>query len=236
MRLWDTYVDEADRSVLEAGGFGRDRGAGLHPALLIVDVTYGFAGDEPGDHPEQLHQYPTYCGPSGWPAVAEMERLTAKARARRLPIFYTVIDPGLASRDVAVKGEVLNAPALRLGAKGADIVAPLAPREGEVVLTKLKPSAFFGTPLASLLVQRGVDTLIVVGCTTSGCVRATVVDAFSNNFRAIVPEEAVFDRGRTSHAVSLFDMHQKYADVVPVSDVLTVLDAVDVRYGEGIVG
>jgi nicotinamidase-related amidase len=102
-----------------------------------------------------------------------------------------------------------------------DIVAEIAPQPRDLVVPKQKPSVFFGTNLASYLVLLGCDSIIVAGTTTSGCVRATVIDAFSNNFRSIVIEDACFDRAQVSHAVSLFDMNAKYADVVPSSDVLT---------------
>lgn len=104
-----------------------------------------------------------------------------------------------------------------------EIPEPTAPREGDVVIRKTKPSVFYGTPLLSSLVDRRVDTVIVTGCTTSGCVRATVVDAFSNGFATIVVEDAVFDRGELSHAVNLFDMDQKYADVVDTDEALVYL-------------
>jgi nicotinamidase-related amidase len=101
----------------------------------------------------------------------------------------------------------------------------IRPRPGEVVIQKTKPSAFFGTPLASYLTGLGVDTVLVTGTTTSGCVRATVVDAFSNNFRTLVVEEAVFDRGDLPHKANLFDMHSKYADVITVDEAKAYLRA-----------
>jgi len=91
------------------------------------------------------------------------------------------------------------------------------------LLVKKYASAFLGTPLASTLVARGVDTVVVTGCTTSGCVRATVVDALSYGFRPIIPEEAVGDRAQEPHDANLFDMDSKYGDVVPLSDALAYL-------------
>jgi nicotinamidase-related amidase len=99
-------------------------------------------------------------------------------------------------------------------------VPEIAPRQRDVLLPKKHPSAFFGTPLASYLIDLQVDSLVVTGCTTSGCVRASVVDAFAYNFKCTVPIECVYDRSATSHAVNLFDMASKYAEVIPVSQVM----------------
>ena len=103
----------------------------------------------------------------------------------------------------------------------------IAPVKGETVIQKTKPSAFFGTPLASYLTHLGVDTVVVTGTTTSGCIRASVLDAFSNNFKSIVVEEAVFDRGEVSHKINCFDMNSKYADVIPVEDAKAYLKGLD---------
>src|SRR2546430_5118886 len=107
---------------------------------------------------------------------------------------------------------------------GNDIVAEIAPAPQDIVVLKQKPSGFFGTNLASYLTLLGCDSVIVTGTTTSGCVRATVVDAFSLNYRVILAEEGCFDRSQASHAVSLCDMHAKYADVVPTAEILSCID------------
>ncbi len=115
--------------------------------------------------------------------------------------------------------------------RGYDFVAEVAPREGDVLLPKKHPSAFFGTPLASYLIDKGADTVVVTGCTTSGCVRGSVVDAFAYNFRVAVPHDAVYDRSATSHAVNLFDMSEKYADVSDTTTLLAALAAIPARTG-----
>lgn len=102
-----------------------------------------------------------------------------------------------------------------VAAKGYEFVPDVAPHPEDILLPKKHPSAFFGTPLASYLIDANIDTLIVTGCTTSGCVRGSVVDGFAYNFRILVPDDAVYDRSATSHAVNLFDMASKYADVMP---------------------
>ena len=107
--------------------------------------------------------------------------------------------------------------------KGYEFVADIAPQPEDILLPKKHPSAFFGTPLVSYLVDKNVDTLVVTGCTTSGCVRGSVVDGFAYNFRIVVPHDAVYDRSDTSHAVNLFDMSAKYADVMTTSETLSRL-------------
>ena len=107
-----------------------------------------------------------------------------------------------------------------------DIIDEVAPRDGELVIRKAAASGFLGTPLIGHLVDRGIDTIIVGGESTSGCVRASVVDGCGNRFKMIVVEECVFDRHEACHAINLFDMSQKYADVVPLDEALAYLDAV----------
>jgi nicotinamidase-related amidase len=140
-----------------------------------------------------------------------------------VPIFYTRAPSvrsalargawGWKKTNEDTRGELAN----RVGNEFPDLVLP---RESETIIEKTKPSAFFGTPLLSYLVALGVDTLIVTGSTTSGCVRATVLDAFSNNFRTIVVEEGVFDRADLPHRANLFDMQSKYADVFPLEQTI----------------
>ena len=113
-----------------------------------------------------------------------------------------------------------------IGGRGHDFVDEIAPRDGDVLLPKKHPSAFFGTPLASYLINAGVDTLVVTGCSTSGCVRGSVVDAFAYNYRVLVPQDAVYDRSKVSHAVNLFDMAEKYADVGPTDFCIETLSKI----------
>ena len=113
---------------------------------------------------------------------------------------------------------------------GNDIMDEIAPSPQDIVIRKLKPSAFYGTPLTGFLNDLGADSLIVTGTTTSGCVRASVLDAFSNNLRCTVVEEGCFDRSQASHAINLCDMHAKYADVVGVDEALTQIDKIEHVY------
>ncbi len=106
------------------------------------------------------------------------------------------------------------------GTQGAKIVDEITPEPGDVVIVKKRPSAFFGTILNTMLIQRGVDTLVIVGGTTSNCIRATTIDAMSYCYRAIIPNDCVYDRVQISHEVSLLDLDRAYADVVPSQSVL----------------
>jgi nicotinamidase-related amidase len=225
-RLWDRFLTEQDRQVFPQSGYGARQGFGKRPALLVVDVTIGFVGASSMPVLESNRDWPDSCGDIGWAAVAEIARLLERARAVGVPVIYTKgVEPtpdGIASGRWADKNSRWGAPGRR--AEANDIVPDIAPVDGEVVICKPKPSAFFASGLLSLLVDLGVDQLIVCGTTTSGCVRATVVDGFSMNYRVAVVEEATFDRGEASHAMNLFDMDLKYADVVRVEDALSYLD------------
>lgn len=224
-RIWDKYLDERDKKVYQKAGLGSAMGIGNKPALIIVDVQYGFTGDSPEEIEESIRSYPTSCGKSSWQAIGHIRKLLEAARQASLPVFFTIIEGSKTSSNdrVAIKGNIFDHPELLEGAKGAQVVDELKPVYGEVVISKKKPSAFFGTPLVSYLTAQQVDSVIITGCTTSGCVRASVIDAFSHNYRVIVPEECAFDRGIASHAINLFDMQQKYADVVPLAEVLKSL-------------
>ncbi|MBP1154478.1 MULTISPECIES: isochorismatase family protein [unclassified Paenibacillus] len=224
-RIWENYLDERDKKVYQKAGLGTKLGIGKKPALVIVDVQYGFTGDSPENIEESIQKYPTSCGETSWQAIDHIKLLLHAARNAGLPIFFTIIEGSKSSPNehVGIKGDIFDHPALLEGEKGSQVVEELKPQHGEILISKKKPSIFFGTPLASYLTARHVDSLIITGCTTSGCVRASVIDAFSHNYKVVVPEECVFDRGIASHAINLFDMQQKYADVVPVEEVIKEL-------------
>jgi nicotinamidase-related amidase len=225
-RIWDELLSDLDRAVYRDAGFGARAGGGPRPALLVIDVTYDFVGDRPEPILDSIAKFPMSCGEAGWLGMQAIRRLLDVCRDAELPVFYT---KGMDKESATTRGSwtrktthALDRPAisLEIGNQIPDLVAPAS---GEIVIQKTKPSAFFGTPLVSYLVEQGVDTVLVTGCTTSGCVRASVIDAFSNNFRTLVVEEAVFDRGDLPHKANLFDMQQKYADVIPVEEALSYL-------------
>ncbi len=211
MNPWHGIIPEEEQRAYRAAGFGRPSGLGQRPALLIIDVQYRTVGTVPRPFFEAIKEFPTSCGEVAWDAVANIQRLLALFRERKWPVLY----PHVARKESFDTGRLAaKVPALMTVAeRGYDFVAEIAPREGDILLPKKHPSAFFGTPLASYLIDLGADTLIVTGCSTSGCVRGSVVDAFAYNFRVMVPHDAVYDRSQVSHAVNLFDMSEKYADV-----------------------
>jgi maleamate amidohydrolase len=221
-RPWTTggagVIDAATRHRYELAGFGRPTGLGERPALLIIDVQYRTTGTRPQPFEDAVQEYTTSCGETGWAAVGNIATLLAAFRERRWPVLYPHVAPKKdydAGRLGAKVPGIMDVPA-----RGYDFVADVAPAEGDVLLPKRHPSAFFGTPLTSYLVEAGIDTLVVTGCTTSGCVRASVTDAFSLNFRVSVPSDAVYDRSPVVHEANLFDMAQKYADVATTAELL----------------
>ena len=221
-RPWTGIVGEEEIRRYEAAGFGRPGGMGARIALLIIDVQYRTVGTRPAPFWQAIEEFKTSCGDSGWAAVRCIEPLLARFRALDLPVFYPYVAPKEAFDQGRLAAKVPQL--MTVAAEGYRFVEATAPRAGDVLLPKKHPSAFFGTPLVSYLIDKGIDSLIVTGCTTSGCVRSTVVDAFAYNFRVTVPQECVYDRSPTAHAVNLFDMAYKYADVKPVAEVLAALD------------
>lgn len=215
---WEGIIPADEIAAYEAAGFGRPQALGKRPALLIIDVQYRTVGTQRQPFSESIKEFKTSCGDVGWKAVDHIAPVLALFREKNLPVLYPYVAPK-ESFDLGRLAE--KVPALMgVVAKGYQFVPEVAPRERDILLPKKHPSAFFGTPLASYLIDLGVDSLVVTGCTTSGCVRSSVVDAFAYNFQCTVPIECVYDRSATSHAVNLFDMAYKYAEVRPVADVM----------------
>jgi maleamate amidohydrolase len=222
MRPWDGIISEEEQAAYRAAGFGRPSGVGRSPALLIIDVQYRTVGTRPLPFWEAIKEFSTSCGEIGWQAVRNIVPLLEEFRARGWPVLYPYVAPKNKQTDAGRLAEKVPA-IMNIADKGYEFVAQIAPREGDILLPKKHPSAFFATPLVSHLIDLGVDTLIVTGCTTSGCVRGSVVDGFAYNFKCVVPEDCVYDRSPVSHAVNLFDMASKYADVAPAADVVEQL-------------
>lgn len=213
MTAWDELISDADRAVYEASGYGRRGSLGRRPALVVVDVTYNFVGDRPEPILDSIRRFPMSCGEWGWRAVEAIAQLLRAARAGDIPVIYTQPEDrknGIeAGRWLEKHGRTLEQ-----ATSTNRIVEEIAPLENDLVIRKPKPSGFFATSLVSYLIQLRVDTLLVCGGTTSGCLRATVNDAFSYNFAVGVVEEAAFDRSETAHRANLFDIAMKYGDVL----------------------
>lgn len=197
---------EAD--IYHRQGMGQRAGMGERPALVIVDFVVGFA--------DPAH----FGGGNIAPAIAETAKLLAFARARHWPVAHTRVvyaddgaDAGVFTRKAPSLLKLTEASPL------SQIVPELAPVTGEYIVRKQGASGFFGTSLAAWLTGRRADTVVVAGCTTSGCVRATVVDAMQHNFRTIVATDCVGDRALGPHEANLFDMGQKYADLMTRAEI-----------------
>jgi maleamate amidohydrolase len=222
---WHSVIPAEELALYNSIGFGSQSQKPGKAALLVIDVQYRSVSSSPMPIQEAIKEYPTSCGEHGWNAVPHIRSLIEAFRAAGLPVMF----PHVAPKKSYDGGRWADkAPAvMTIPLRGYDFVEEVAPVEGDILLPKQHPSAFFGTPLVSYLVDNGISTVFVTGTTTSGCVRATVVDATSLGFRVVVPMEAVFDRSQTSHAVNLFDMNSKYADVMSVSEALELLRQAD---------
>lgn len=193
-------------------GFGRRVGFGQRPAILVIDFITGFTDPRSplaGELDSQL---------------AATNALLEPARAADIPVIFSTVayDADLQEAGIWIR-KIPSNRWLVEGSEWVQVDARLAQRPQEMTLVKKYASCFFGTDLAARLISRGIDTLIIAGCTTSGCVRATVVDACSFGFHTIVVEEAVGDRAALPHAASLFDIDAKYGDVVGLADALDYL-------------
>jgi nicotinamidase-related amidase len=226
---WRDLIPEEVKEIYRGARFGGRLGFGVWPALIVVDMQVAQIGDRPEPVLESVRKYPLSAGEAGWFALEKIKELIKEARKARIPIFYTLIeyepfDRGLWKTKMPPPAKAGEAP---LEAKA--IVKDIAPEEGDVIIRKKRSSAFFGTPLLSYLHQMNVDTLLITGCTTGSCVRATVLDASQNNFYPVVVEECVFDRSGMMHAFNLFEMDTKWADVVPLDGVKTYLQGLKLR-------
>ncbi|MBI4594607.1 MAG: isochorismatase family protein [Candidatus Rokubacteria bacterium] len=227
-RAWDRLIPESEMAVFRAAGYGRRGEWGRRPALLVVDVNYNFIGDRPEPILESIKRWRNSCGEIGWQAIPRIAELLQAARHAAVPVFYSTQGyrpTRLGAGSWAQKNARVLTDSEERQRMGAEIVKEIAPLPDEVVIRKNKPSAFFGSPLVSHLVGLGIDTVVIAGTTTSGCVRATAVDAFSYDYRVVVVEDCVFDRSPTSHAITLFDLQAKYADVVPRAEVIPYFES-----------
>jgi nicotinamidase-related amidase len=222
-RIWEDLLTEQDRIVYNSGVFGGAVGIGSRPAVVVVDVLNKSIGDESLPILEAMKRFGnTCCGEYGWRAIPPIERVLAGARREGVKCYYTIPQaPADRPSETLERFDEkmpnwMNYSGTRQGFSFADEIAPQA---GDIIIRKPTASSFYLTDFEEQLRAAGVDTLIVTGCTTSGCVRATVVDAHARGFKINVVEDGVFDRGQTTHAINLFDMQAKYADVISAEEV-----------------
>jgi maleamate amidohydrolase len=227
--IWNKFLTERDKAVFAASGYGARGGFGKRPALLVIDVNWAFCGDRPEPILDSIKRWRNSCGEDAWAALPFIRSLIDKCHDKGVPVLYTT---GVRRDDNWDSGSWLwknsrgdeDRQTVASNLDGNEIVTPIAPGPQDIVVLKQKPSGFFGTNMASYLTLFRCDSVIVAGTTTSGCVRATVLDAFSLNYRIALAEEGCFDRSQSSHAINLCDMNAKYADVVKASEVLAFLD------------
>jgi maleamate amidohydrolase len=231
-RVWDQFLTADDAATLKERAH-QEWGYGQRPALVLIDVYRWVFGDRrPESVKAAMTEWPGTCGPQAWDAIPHLQRVLAAARAADLPIVHVTGlhpddsgVPGWSQRGKKVSANVEGDPVVADRLKRRfDIIDDVKPLPGEAILRKAAPSGFFGTLLMSHLHANDVDGIILVGESTSGCVRATCVEGRSYRFKMTVVEECVFDRHFTAHAMNLFDMHQKYADVLGVDDVVGHLE------------
>lgn len=236
-RVWDKYLSERDKRFENSSYFNKKAvGFGKKPALLLIDNYVAGLGTAPLPLEESIKEFPLSCGMDGWAAVAQQKRLLDICRERNILIVHTNLNVSpnapptfyAALRFYPSKRTMKPDPMMPLVTDrlaNYEFTPTLAPIDEEVVILKSGASAFFGTTLIAVLNRFGIDTLLICGESTSGCVRATVVDACMHYYHTIVVEECVYDRSEASHAINLYDMDQKYADVKGIEEVLAWLKA-----------
>ncbi|MEE8332792.1 MAG: isochorismatase family protein [Alphaproteobacteria bacterium] len=218
---WQDIVDPNVLRIYSA--YERDTYVGERPALLAIDLYEIAYKGGPNPIIDVIADHPSSCAENAWNAIPPTERLFAAARAAGIPIIYSTTEKR-AEANVG-KASATARQRSRVSPDSWDIKEEFAPQDGDLVIYKQRASAFYGTPLIAQLNQMGVDSLIVCGESTSGCVRASVVDAFSNGIHVALAEECCFDRSELSHKVNLFDLHHKYADVMHVDEIVKHLYA-----------
>ena len=213
-------TDAEAREVYARARIGERVTLGTRPGVLVVDFSCGFTDPE------------CTLGADMTTEVEATRRLLDAARDKGLPVVFTTIafeaslkDGGLWLQKVPALGD------LQLGGRWVEIDPRLEPRDDETVIAKKGASAFFGTNLVAVLNAARIDTVILCGATTSGCVRASAIDLLQNGWPAIVPRECVGDRARAPHEANLFDIDAKYADVVPLEDALAYVESVPGKVG-----
>lgn len=220
-RIWDDLIPAEERQLYEETGFGAPAGLGEKAALLVIDVQQRSMGSRPLPIREAVKEYPMSCGEYGWAALPNIIKLVTFFREQNLPILFPHVAPK-GSHDAGQFAAKVPA-VLKIPEHGYRFVKGAEPAERDICIPKTQASAFFGTCLNSYLIGLRVDTLVITGATTSGCVRSTVVDATSYNYKVVVAQDAVYDRLPSIHALNLFDISSKYADVLETSEITRLI-------------
>ncbi len=221
---WDDVITDDIRDVYGIFFPREVKGIGPRPALIAIDLYNKVYAGGPGPVVEINRKHRGACGDHAWNAIPPTQKLFAAARAAGLPVIYTT---GNANERVTATNR--RRAAGEDAGDGYEIKAEFAPEPGDLVIKKERASGFFGTPMVAHLNKLGVESIIICGESTSGCLRASAVDAFSYGYHVVVAEEACFDRSLLSHKVALFDLHHKYADVMHVDEIVAQLAQVSGR-------
>ena len=218
---WEDVIDDEIRQL--AANYAARQGLGRRPALLCIDNYNAVFGDRREPLLEAMQRFPSTCGPAAWDALEPTIQLMDAARSAGMPVIHT-------TADLSNRAAITTAVATKREVGGRDPEwdfahrAELAPRPGELQIRKTRASAFYGTALSAYLVQLGVDTLVVCGNSTSGCVRASVNEAYMHGYSVAIVEDCVFDRNWLSHKVNLYDMNTKYGDAVFLDEALDYIE------------
>jgi maleamate amidohydrolase len=228
-RVWEDALTEHDRRCLAARPPRAVPELGSRPALLVIDMQKGVIGE---DRPiyEQMDRYPLACGPFAWESIRHLEKLIPAARAAEVPVVYS---QHLFTPEMRLPQSNPSSAFSSLNPLSA-IQDEIAPQPGDLVITKQRASVFFHTGLVYMLQNMGVDTLLITGNTTSGCVRATAIDGGGYNFKVAVIEECIFDRIELSHKASLFDLWFKYCRVLALDEAHRYIERVAQKEAVGV--
>ena len=218
MRKWEKIVPYLDRKIYEKAGYGKRQSFGEKPALVVIDMIFAFTGTKPAETLEAIKEFRTSCGKVAWQSIPRIRKLVHACRERKIPVVYSTSD----AEFIEAMGNATKRAKERTTAGDIAMEFPemIRPRAGEFIVRKARASAFFGTHLITYLVRKGVDSLLVTGCTTSGCIRGTVLDGYSYGFPTFVIEECVFDRSPFSHLANLYEMNSKYGTVISLNEAM----------------
>ncbi len=221
LKDWMKVIPESEFTIYKNAGLLGKLEPGKKAALILTDLTMSSCGSEGNTLEEAQKEHPLACGPVAWETMPRISRLIEVFRAKGLPLVYTHADlpKQLMAGPAAKTKRDISKDDPKMG-EFPDIVAP---KDGDFILPKTKASAFFQTPLNAFLVRNNVDTVVICGVATSGCIRATALDAFSNGYKTFVVDDCCFDRSYFAHCTNLFDINAKYGSVISLDEVAEII-------------